>query len=39
MAMSLALIGLRVPGVIIRHPACVVKTYPQYWQDLAQLSH
>lgn len=38
MAMSLALIGLRVPGVIIRHPACVVKTYPQYWQDLAQLS-
>jgi|DewCreStandDraft_2_1066082.scaffolds.fasta_scaffold00742_6 3-phosphoshikimate 1-carboxyvinyltransferase len=38
MAMSLALIGLRVPGVIIRNPACVVKTYPQYWLDLAQLS-
>jgi 3-phosphoshikimate 1-carboxyvinyltransferase len=37
MAMSLALVGLRVPGVVIRHPACVVKTYPQYWQDLARL--
>lgn len=34
MAMSLALVGLGVPGVVIRHPACVAKTYPRYWQDL-----
>jgi 3-phosphoshikimate 1-carboxyvinyltransferase len=33
MAMSLALIGLRVPGVVIRNPACVAKTYPGFWTD------
>lgn len=35
MAMSLALIGLRVPGVAIRDPGCVRKTYPGFWHDLA----
>jgi 3-phosphoshikimate 1-carboxyvinyltransferase len=39
MAMSLALIGLRVPGVIIKNPACVAKTYPGFWQDLERLVH
>jgi 3-phosphoshikimate 1-carboxyvinyltransferase len=34
MAMSLALIGLKVPGVVIRNPGCVAKTYPGFWQDL-----
>jgi 3-phosphoshikimate 1-carboxyvinyltransferase len=34
MAMSLALIGLRVPGVVIHNPACVAKTYPRYFHDL-----
>ncbi|MGE3807100.1 MAG: 3-phosphoshikimate 1-carboxyvinyltransferase, partial [Gemmataceae bacterium] len=34
MAMSLALVGLRVPGVIIDNPACVAKTYPEFWKDL-----
>ena len=34
MAMSLALIGLRVPGVVIRDPGCVRKTYPNFWHDL-----
>jgi len=34
MAMSLALLGLKVPGVVIRNPGCVVKTYPEYWRDL-----
>jgi 3-phosphoshikimate 1-carboxyvinyltransferase len=33
MAMSLALVGLRVPGVVIRNPGCVAKTYPGFWQD------
>jgi len=37
MAMSLALVGLRVPGVVIRNPGCVAKTYPGFWQDLAAL--
>src|SRR5207253_4011144 len=37
MAMSLALIGLRVPGVVIRNPGCVAKTYPGFWQDLEKL--
>lgn len=38
MAMSLALIGLRNPGIVIRDPDCTGKTYPNYWQDLAQFS-
>jgi 3-phosphoshikimate 1-carboxyvinyltransferase len=37
MAMSLALIGLKVPGVVIQNPGCVAKTYPGFWQDLARL--
>jgi UDP-N-acetylglucosamine enolpyruvyl transferase len=37
MAMSLALTGLVVPGVRIENPACVGKTFPRYWQALAQL--
>jgi 3-phosphoshikimate 1-carboxyvinyltransferase len=38
MAMSMALVGLAVPGVLIRDPACVAKTYPDYFTDLAALS-
>ena len=37
MAMSLALVGLRVPGVVIDNPGCVAKTYPEFWQDLDRL--
>ena len=37
MAMSLALIALRRPNVRINDPACVAKTYPTFWQDLATL--
>ena len=37
MAMSMALIGLKVPGVVIRNPGCVAKTYPGFWQDLERL--
>jgi 3-phosphoshikimate 1-carboxyvinyltransferase len=36
-AMSMALIGLRVPGVIIKNPGCVAKTYPGYWEDFEKL--
>src|SRR5581483_1390136 len=37
MAMSMALIGLKVPGVVIRNPACVAKTYPDFFRDLERL--
>ncbi|HTM54176.1 MAG TPA: 3-phosphoshikimate 1-carboxyvinyltransferase [Pirellulales bacterium] len=38
MAMSAALVGLRVPGVVIDDPDCTSKTYPNYFGDLAGLS-
>ncbi|HEY2892640.1 MAG TPA: 3-phosphoshikimate 1-carboxyvinyltransferase [Pirellulales bacterium] len=38
MAMSMALVGLRVPGVVIDDPDCTNKTYPNYFGDLARLS-
>lgn len=37
MAMSMSLIGLRVPGIAIRDPGCVAKTYPEFFADLDQL--
>ena len=37
MAMSMALVGLAVPGVIIRNPGCVAKTYPNFFRDLEKL--
>ena len=37
MAMSLALVGLKVPGVVVRNPGCVAKTYPGFWRDLDAL--
>jgi 3-phosphoshikimate 1-carboxyvinyltransferase len=37
MAMSMALIGLRVPGIVIKNPACVAKTYPTFFEDLERL--
>ncbi|WP_439598908.1 3-phosphoshikimate 1-carboxyvinyltransferase [Falsiroseomonas sp.] len=36
-AMSMALVGLLVPGVTVLDPGCVAKTYPDYWRDLASL--
>lgn len=37
MAMSFALIGLRIPGIRILDPACVSKTFPAYFESLAAL--
>lgn len=37
MAMSLALVGLKVPGVVITNPGCVGKTYPDFFSDLEKL--
>jgi 3-phosphoshikimate 1-carboxyvinyltransferase len=36
-AMSLALLGLRTPGIRISNPACVAKTYPGFFEDLDKL--
>jgi 3-phosphoshikimate 1-carboxyvinyltransferase len=37
MAMSFALLGLRLEGIVIDDPGCVAKTYPAYWDALASL--
>jgi len=37
MAMAFALAGLRVPGVVIRDPGCVSKTWPDYFAMLESL--
>jgi 3-phosphoshikimate 1-carboxyvinyltransferase len=37
MAMSMALVGLKVPGIIIKNPGCVAKTYPNFFSDLERL--
>jgi 3-phosphoshikimate 1-carboxyvinyltransferase len=34
-AMAFAVVGLRLPGVRIRNPGCVAKTYPEFFRDLA----
>ena len=36
-AMALALTGLRIPGVRIRTPEVVAKSFPGYWEALARL--
>jgi 3-phosphoshikimate 1-carboxyvinyltransferase len=38
MAMSLALVALRRPGVWVRNPGCVAKTYPGFWNEFARLT-
>ncbi len=35
MAMCFAMVGLRVPGMRIRNPACVKKTFPNFFAKLA----
>jgi 3-phosphoshikimate 1-carboxyvinyltransferase len=37
MAMAFALIGLRVPGVVIADPGCVAKTFPDFFDRLNRL--
>jgi 3-phosphoshikimate 1-carboxyvinyltransferase len=37
MAMSFALVGLRLPGILIDNPGCVAKTYPAFFTDLERL--
>jgi 3-phosphoshikimate 1-carboxyvinyltransferase len=37
MAMSFALLGLRVPGIMIADPDCTSKTYPRFFEDFDRL--
>jgi 3-phosphoshikimate 1-carboxyvinyltransferase len=37
MAMSLALLGLRLDNIVIDDPGCVAKTFPGYWDALRAL--
>ena len=37
MAMSFALAGLKISGVVIENPSCVAKSYPDFWRDFEQL--
>jgi len=36
-AMSLALVGLRRPGVVVDHPEVVAKSYPGFWRDFQKI--
>jgi len=36
-AMAFAILGLSVPGIVIRNPACVAKSFPNFWQVLEEL--
>ena len=35
MAMCFAILGLKVPGIKLQNPACVKKTFPNFFQKLA----
>lgn len=37
MAMCFAVAGSRIPGIFIRNPQCVSKTYPDFWKDLNKI--
>ena len=37
MAMCFGMAGARLPGIRIREPGCVAKTYPDFWDDLRQI--
>jgi 3-phosphoshikimate 1-carboxyvinyltransferase len=38
MAMGMAVVGLRVPGLSIAGSECVSKTYPEYFEDMDRLA-
>jgi 3-phosphoshikimate 1-carboxyvinyltransferase len=35
MAMCFAIFGLKIPGIKLKHPACVKKTFPNFFQKLS----
>jgi 3-phosphoshikimate 1-carboxyvinyltransferase len=36
-AMAFGLVGLRVPGIVIKDPGCVSKSWPEYFDELDKL--
>ena len=38
-AMSFAILGLAVPGMKIKNPTCVDKSFPGFWKELDKLYH
>jgi len=38
LAMSFALLGLRVPGMMIEDPDCVSKSFPTFWKEFEKFS-
>ena len=36
-AMSFAVAGLITPGVVIRNPDCVTKSFPDFWEHFEKL--
>ena len=38
LAMSFALIGLRLPGVSVENPGCVTKSFPRFWEEFENLA-
>ena len=36
-AMSFALVGTRIPGIVLDEKRCVDKTYPEFWEDLSKI--
>ncbi len=37
MAMAFGVLGLARPGISIKNPSCVAKSYPTFWRDFALL--
>ncbi|MBI4641512.1 MAG: 3-phosphoshikimate 1-carboxyvinyltransferase, partial [Candidatus Tectomicrobia bacterium] len=37
-AMSFGILGKKVPGIVIRDPGCVSKTYPTFFEELERLT-
>lgn len=37
LAMSFAVVGLKVPGVTVTNPECVVKSFPGFWREFESL--
>ena len=38
LAMAFAIAGLRVPGVVITNPGCVAKSFPDFFERLADIT-
>jgi 3-phosphoshikimate 1-carboxyvinyltransferase len=37
MAMAFALVSLRIPGIVVKNPHCVRKSFPDFWLELGKV--